>query len=123
MSRIITNTNIIVDDFDFCKSFPKGSFQHFLSHFHSDHYEGLTALWDYSPIHCTHQTKKFLLNKYPKLKSIHSYDYNRTYSLALVEDKIDISFTFLDAKHIPGAAMILFQGYMGNILYTGDFRY
>jgi len=28
-----------------------------------------------------------------------------------------------DAKHIPGAAMILFQGYMGSILYTGDFRY
>lgn len=47
MSRVITNTNIIVDDFDFCKSFPKGTFIHFLTHFHSDHYEGLSPLWDY----------------------------------------------------------------------------
>lgn len=30
---------------------------------------------------------------------------------------------FFDAKHIPGAAMIFFKGYMGNILFTGDFRY
>jgi len=36
---------------------------------------------------------------------------------------LDVKFTLFDAKHIPGAAMILFQGYMGSILYTGDFRY
>jgi DNA cross-link repair 1B protein len=28
-----------------------------------------------------------------------------------------------DAGHIPGAAMILFEGYMGTILFTGDFRF
>jgi DNA cross-link repair 1B protein len=28
-----------------------------------------------------------------------------------------------DAKHIPGSAMLLFKGYMGTILFTGDFRY
>ncbi len=57
MSRIITNTNIIVDDFEFCKSFPKNTFIHFLTHFHADHYEGLSPLWNYGDIHCTHQTK------------------------------------------------------------------
>ena len=40
-----------------------------------------------------------------------------------MEDKISIEFTLFDAKHIPGAAMILFKGYMGTILFTGDFRY
>ena len=40
-----------------------------------------------------------------------------------MEDKISIEFTLFDAKHIPGAAMILFRGYMGTILFTGDFRY
>lgn len=34
-----------------------------------------------------------------------------------------IEFSLFDAKHIPGAAMILFRGYMGTILFTGDFRY
>lgn len=34
-----------------------------------------------------------------------------------------ITFYFFDAKHIPGSAIILFKGYMGSILFTGDFRY
>jgi DNA cross-link repair 1B protein len=112
-----------VDDFDFCKSFPKGTFHHFLTHFHSDHYEGITTLWDYGDIHCTHQTAKYLYDKYPKLKNVYSYDYYKTYSLTIAEGLPDVCFTLFDAKHIPGAAMILFQGYMGTILFTGDFRY
>lgn len=32
--RLITNTNIIVDDFEFAKDYPKNTFIHFLSHFH-----------------------------------------------------------------------------------------
>jgi hypothetical protein len=43
--RIITNTNIIVDDFGYCKSFPPYTFIHFLTHFHADHWDGLTPLW------------------------------------------------------------------------------
>lgn len=123
MSRIITNTNIIVDDFDFCKSFPRNTFRHFLTHFHSDHYEGITPLWDYGDIHCTHQTKIFLLDKYPKLSRVYSYDYGKTHMVSLAENYPDVEFTFMDAKHIPGAAMILFKGFMGTILFTGDFRY
>lgn len=34
-----------------------------------------------------------------------------------------VKFWLFDAKHIPGSAMILFEGYMGRILITGDFRY
>lgn len=123
MTRLITNTNIIVDDFDFCKSFPKHTFHHFLTHFHSDHYEGLSPLWDYGDIHCTHQTKKYILNKYPKLQNVFSYDYYKFYTLPIVDSKLVVEFALFDAKHIPGAAMILFRGYMGTILFTGDFRY
>ncbi len=90
MSRIITNTNVIVDYFDFCKSFPKNTFQHFLTHFHSDHYEGLSPNWDYGPIHCTHQTRKFLMHKFPKLQNVHSYDYYKAYSITLVEEEVQI---------------------------------
>lgn len=123
MSRIITHSNILVDDFDFCKSFPRNSFVHFLTHFHSDHYEGLSPLWDYGPIHTTHQTRKFLLHKYPKLPRIVSHDYNAPAEVELVEGELKVEVTFFDAKHIPGSAMILFRGHMGSILFTGDFRY
>ena len=123
MSRLLTHTNILVDDFDFAKSFPKRSFVHFLTHFHSDHYEGLSPLWDYGDIHCTHQPKKFILNKYPKIQNIYSYDYYQPNQIEVGPEKLKVSFYLFDAKHISGSAMIFFQGYMGSILFTGDFRY
>jgi metal-dependent hydrolase (beta-lactamase superfamily II) len=39
----IQNTNIIVDNFQHAKKFAPGKFIHFISHFHSDHYWGLTT--------------------------------------------------------------------------------
>jgi len=37
--------------------------------------------------------------------------------------KLAIEVTTFDANHCPGAIMILFKGYMGTILHTGDFRF
>jgi len=34
-----------------------------------------------------------------------------------------ITVTPIDANHCPGAAMFMFEGQFGRILYTGDFRY
>lgn len=63
------------------------------------------------------------MHKFPKLQKVYSYDYYKFYTIDLIQDKISVEFAFFDAKHIPGSAMIFFRGYMGTILFTGDFRY
>ncbi len=86
--RVITNTNIIVDDFDFCKEFKKNTFIHFLTHFHFDHYEGLTTRWDYGEIFCTETSKNLILNSFPKVPRITVLHYNRVYYLNLISQKL-----------------------------------
>lgn len=81
--RLLTHTNIIVDDFEMCKDFPKNTFIHFLSHFHFDHWFGLTPLWNYGIIFCTEITSKFILHKFPKIVNIVPLKYNTTYLLDL----------------------------------------
>ena len=63
------------------------------------------------------------MNKYPKLQRVYSYDFNKKYTLELLPRKFKVNFYLFDAKHIPGSSMILFQGPMGTIFFTGDFRY
>ena len=36
--RLLTHTNIVVDDFEMCKDYPANTFIHFLTHFHADHW-------------------------------------------------------------------------------------
>ena len=123
--RVITNTNIIVDDFDYCKNYPKNTFIHFLSHFHQDHWFGLTKSWDYGKIYCSSISKKLILNKFPLLdKYITTFPLNELNRLFLNDDaEFQVDVMFFDAHHIPGSIMILFQGFMGTILHTGDFRF
>lgn len=90
-----------------------------LSHFHSDHYGGLTNTWNQGMIYCTPITGrlvKHVLKVDPSL--VVEVDYNATINLPGFE------LTFLDANHCPGAALILFQLINGKChLHTGDMRY
>ena len=36
---------------------------------------------------------------------------------------LSIEVTFFDSNHCPGSIMILFKGYMGTVLHTGDMRF
>ncbi len=81
--RLIHNTNIVVDDFDFCKDYPPNTFIFFLTHFHFDHYEGLTTLWNYGPIYCTEITKKMILNEFPKIQNIITLELYKKYTIKL----------------------------------------
>lgn len=40
-----------------------------------------------------------------------------------MSDTLEVIVTLLDANHCVGAAMVLIEGYMGTVLYTGDIRF
>lgn len=96
----------------------KGCSAYFLSHFHADHYGGLTKTWSHGPIYCTSITAR--------LVRMCLY-VNPSYICPLeldVEHIIDgVKVTLLEANHCPGAALIHFHLPDGQrFLHTGDFR-
>lgn len=44
---LISYTNIIVDDFGYARRNPLKRYIYFLTHMHSDHYQGISNGWDY----------------------------------------------------------------------------
>jgi Cft2 family RNA processing exonuclease len=91
---------------------------------HSDHYQGLSNSWNAGPIYCSKKTKYLLLNKFPLLKDVRGLDLYTKYSIPLNPSKsITIDVTLFDANHIAGSVMLLFEGYFGKALHTGDFRF
>ena len=135
---LLSNTNIIVDDFMYGKVREAYGYIYFLSHMHSgitihlifvnkfaiDHYQGLTNEWDYGMIYCTTLTKRVLLNKFPMLKNVIALDYNKEYEIFLNKTKtIKYKVTLFDANHIAGSAMFLFDGPLGTFFHTGDSRF
>jgi hypothetical protein len=129
------NTNLCVDDFtsrtynDFNASHLShaSSVIYFLSHAHSDHSSGITPSWDLGYIYCTEITRALILSKYKGIESnrLIALPLHQPIKLAinLLESEY-ITVTLFDASnHAPGASMLLFEGYFGRILYTGDIRY
>lgn len=109
-------TPFTVDAFNF--GAVEGCQAYFLSHFHSDHYGGLTRSWCHGPIFCTEITAR--------LVSMHlgvDSQWLRPVKLDILYVVEGVQVQFLEANHCPGAALILFQTSGGQrILHTGDFR-
>src|SRR5689334_6794482 len=57
LAKLIPNTSIVVDGF---KLSPKEEYFYFLSHFHSDHYGGLTSRWR-EKVFCSEITKELVV--------------------------------------------------------------
>ncbi|KAK4326663.1 hypothetical protein Pmani_002822 [Petrolisthes manimaculis] len=96
----------------------------FLTHLHADHTQGLTSSWRL-PIY-TSPTNAVLLKHKFKLSGniVRELEVRESYLIPLDDDgDHTITVTVLDANHVPGAVMFLFQGYFGNILYSGDMRW
>lgn len=106
----------------------KGQNAYFLSHFHSDHYIGLTSSWSHGPIYCSKVTGN-LVRQQLRVDSKWVVDLD-------FEKKIDVpgtqgvSVTMISANHCPGSSLFLFEKETGKgkaaklqrVLHCGDFR-
>lgn len=91
----------------------------FLTHFHLDHYQGLTKSFSYGKVYCSMITAKLVNAKigipWDKLQVM---PLNQKISVA------GVTVTCYDANHCPGSIIILFEPPNGKaVLHTGDFRF
>jgi len=111
----IRDTSLAVDVFN-CGSVP-GVSHYLLSHYHSDHYMGLSKKWS-SPIVSSSITKR-LATKFSRANPdlFLTCDPGESILVAGVE------LTAVDANHCPGSIMFIIKLTSGTtILHTGDFR-
>lgn len=112
-----TNPPFIVDGFKYaCK---ENSSIYFLTHFHSDHYGGITKEFNCGIIYCSEITAKLVvLQLGVQSKYVFPVGMNSTVLVA------DVQVSFMDANHCPGSVIILFRLKNGKTyLHTGDFRF
>ncbi|CAO2821698.1 unnamed protein product [Amaranthus hypochondriacus] len=91
----------------------------FLTHFHLDHYQGLTKSFSHGKIYCSMITAKLVHAKigipWDKLQVM---PLNKKINVAGTD------VTCYDANHCPGSVIILFEPPNGKVvLHTGDFRF
>lgn len=106
----------------------KGQKAYFLSHFHSDHYIGLTSSWSHGPIYCSKVTGNLVrqqLRVDPKW--VVDLDFEKKTEIPGTER---VHVTMISANHCPGSSLFLFEKetVTGNstrtqrVLHCGDFR-
>ncbi|KAK6954328.1 hypothetical protein Daesc_004295 [Daldinia eschscholtzii] len=124
--KIMPGFSICVDAFRY--GAVKGCNAYFLSHFHSDHYIGLTANWSHGPIYCSKVTGSLVKNQLrTAAKWVVELEFDQTVEVPGTEG---VTVTMIPANHCPGSSLFLFEKTLGKgpnprkqrILHCGDFR-
>ncbi|KAI1114382.1 DRMBL-domain-containing protein [Nemania sp. NC0429] len=124
--KIMPGFYICVDAFRY--GAVEGCNAYFLSHFHSDHYIGLTANWSHGPIYCSKVTGSLIKSQIRTAsKYVKELEFEETVEVPGTEG---VTVTMLPANHCPGSSLFLFEKMIGKgpnprtqrILHCGDFR-
>ena len=124
--KILPGFSICVDAFRY--GAVEGCKAYFLSHFHSDHYIGLTSSWCHGPIYCSHVTANLVrqqLRVDPKW--VFDLDFEQKVE---VPETGGVEVTMIPANHCPGSSLYLYEKVIGKgknpkiqrVLHCGDFR-
>ncbi|PWN31329.1 DRMBL-domain-containing protein [Meira miltonrushii] len=104
--KVLTGMPISVDAFRFGEI--EGCSAYFLSHFHADHYGGMTSVWNHGPIYCSVTTANLVRSS---LRVQDQYvcplPMNETIT---IPRSGGVQVTLLDANHCPGSCIFLFEG-------------
>ncbi|XP_030375895.1 DNA cross-link repair protein SNM1 isoform X2 [Scaptodrosophila lebanonensis] len=113
--KVIQGTTFAVDGFQF-GDIPNVT-HYFLTHYHADHYVGLTRKFQH-PLYMSPTTARLVRTFIPiDNKYIFEMEIDNPFKLNNIE------ITAIDANHCPGAIMLFFKLPSGEcILHTGDFR-
>ena len=106
----------------------QGCNAYFLSHFHSDHYVGLSSSWCHGPIYCSKVTANLVkqqLRVDPKYVVALKFE-----ERVEVPGTSEVAVTMIPANHCPGSSLFLFEKVIGKganpkiqrVLHCGDFR-
>lgn len=126
--KIMPGLFICVDAFRY--GAVKGCNAYFLSHFHSDHYIGLTASWSHGPVYCSKVTGSLVKNQLrTAAKWVVELEFDEKVEIPGTEG---VTVTMIPANHCPGSSLFLFEKALGTakgsapktqrILHCGDFR-
>lgn len=126
--KIMPGFYICVDAFRYGKV--EGQNAYFLSHFHSDHYIGLTSSWSHGPIYASKVTCNLMVQQLRvDPKWVIPLEFEKKFE---VPNTKGVFVTMLPANHCPGSSLFLFEKITGKnrdgspkstrILHCGDFR-
>lgn len=124
--KILPGFFICVDAFRY--GAVQGCNAYFLSHFHSDHYIGLTSTWSHGPIYCSRATANLVkqqLRVDPKW--VVELEFEKKVEVPGTQN---VFVTMIPANHCPGSSLYLFEKVVGKgknpkvqrVLHCGDFR-
>lgn len=126
--KILPGFNICVDAFRY--GAVEGCKAYFLSHFHSDHYIGLTSTWCHGPIYCSRPTAN-LVRQQLRVDPRWVVDLEFEKKVE-VPGSNGVHVTMIPANHCPGSSLYLFEKVLNKaggktpktqrVLHCGDFR-